>query len=114
MKVDGVLVLPGSSYRVTVNNFLSTGGDGFGKLLGGTNLVGGPQDIDALESYLLPSLGAGPDFAPPLPNRILAFTGPVPVVAEASFPVLLPIAGVVLMLGGGAFVLRRRRGSALD
>jgi 5'-nucleotidase len=37
---------------VTVNNFIATGGDSFTTLLGGTNLLGGAQDIDALVAYL--------------------------------------------------------------
>ena len=47
----GVVVNPTKSYRVTVNNFLATGGDGFTVLLGGTNVLGGAQDIDALVAY---------------------------------------------------------------
>ncbi|WP_424196213.1 bifunctional metallophosphatase/5'-nucleotidase [Ampullimonas aquatilis] len=47
----GVVVSP-NTYRVTVNNFLSTGGDGFTTLLGGTNLLGGAQDIDSLVAYM--------------------------------------------------------------
>ena len=39
---------PTKTYRVTVNNFMATGGDGFTTLLNGTNLLGGAQDIDAL------------------------------------------------------------------
>lgn len=39
-------------HRVTVNNFMATGGDGFATLLNGTNLLGGAQDIDALVAYL--------------------------------------------------------------
>jgi len=48
----GVVVNPAKSYRVTVNNFLATGGDGFTVLLGGTNVLGGAQDIDALVAYM--------------------------------------------------------------
>ena len=48
----GVVLNPGKAYRVTVNNFLATGGDGFTVLLGGQNLLGGAQDIDALVAYL--------------------------------------------------------------
>jgi 5'-nucleotidase len=40
------------TYRVTVNNFMATGGDGFAVLLGGTSTLGGAQDIDALTAYL--------------------------------------------------------------
>ena len=48
----GVVQNPGKSYRVTVNNFLATGGDNFTVLLGGTNALGGAQDIDALVAYM--------------------------------------------------------------
>jgi 5'-nucleotidase len=48
----GVVLNPTRSYRVTVNNFLATGGDGFTVLLGGLNPLGGAQDIDALVAYL--------------------------------------------------------------
>jgi 5'-nucleotidase len=48
----GVVQNPAKTYRVTVNNFLSTGGDGFTVLKGGTDLLGGAQDIDALVDYM--------------------------------------------------------------
>jgi 5'-nucleotidase len=48
----GVVQNPNKTYRVTVNNFMATGGDGFGVLLGATNALGGAQDIDALTAYL--------------------------------------------------------------
>ena len=48
----GVVLSPSTTYRVTINNFLSTGGDGFGVFTSGTNLLGGAQDIDALVAYL--------------------------------------------------------------
>ena len=48
----GVVFSPGTTYRVTINNFLSTGGDGFSVFKDGTNLLGGAQDIDALVAYL--------------------------------------------------------------
>jgi 5'-nucleotidase len=48
----GVVLNPTRNYRVTVNNFLATGGDGFSVLLGGLNPLGGAQDIDALVAYL--------------------------------------------------------------
>ncbi|SCK25575.1 5'-nucleotidase [Variovorax sp. HW608] len=50
--VNGVVQNPTRTYRVTVNNFMATGGDGFTVLLGGTNTLGGAQDIDALTAYL--------------------------------------------------------------
>lgn len=48
----GVVLNPSKTYRVTVNNFMATGGDGFGVLVGGTSPLGGAQDIDALTAYL--------------------------------------------------------------
>jgi 5'-nucleotidase len=107
MKVNGVALQPADSIRVTINNFLSTGGDGFTKFVGGTNRIGGAQDIDALEAYLLPSLGAGPDFAPPATTRIKAFAGQPPVVPESGLPILLPISAA--SVGGGVLVFLMRR-----
>lgn len=49
---NGVVLDPSKTYRITVNNFMATGGDGFTVLLGGTSLLGGAQDIDALTAYL--------------------------------------------------------------
>jgi 5'-nucleotidase len=43
---------PAKVYRVTVNSFLSTGGDGFTVLKAGAHTLGGAQDIDALVAYL--------------------------------------------------------------
>lgn len=48
----GVVVNPTKTFRVTVNNFMATGGDGYLTFLKGTNLVGGAQDIDALSAFL--------------------------------------------------------------
>ncbi len=49
---NGVVLNPLETFRVTVNNFMATGGDGFSVLLGGQNVLGGAQDIDALVEYL--------------------------------------------------------------
>ena len=48
----GVVQNPARSYRVTVNNFMADGGDGYSTLVKGTNRIGGAQDIDALTAYL--------------------------------------------------------------
>ena len=48
----GAVVNPTKTYRITVNNFMATGGDGFTTFLNGQNLLGGAQDIDALSAYL--------------------------------------------------------------
>lgn len=49
---SGVVVNPSKTYRVTVNNFIAAGGDGFTVLIGGQQQLGGAQDIDALVAYL--------------------------------------------------------------
>jgi 5'-nucleotidase len=48
----GLVLNPGKTWRVTVNNFIATGGDNFTVLLGGASALGGAQDIDALVAYL--------------------------------------------------------------
>jgi 5'-nucleotidase len=48
MWVDGVEVAPTDSFRVTLNSFLTGGGDGFTIFTEGTDALGGAQDIDAL------------------------------------------------------------------
>ena len=52
LTLNGVPIVAGTSYRVTVNSFLADGGDGFGALLGGTDRLGGAVDTDAFEAYL--------------------------------------------------------------
>ncbi|MDM0026510.1 bifunctional metallophosphatase/5'-nucleotidase [Variovorax saccharolyticus] len=65
---NGVVQNPTRTYRVTVNNFMATGGDGFTVLLGGTNVLGGAQDIDALTAYLNAGYKAPkPAYDPALP-----------------------------------------------
>jgi len=71
MWVNGSPVAPGDSFRVTMNNFLATGGDGFTVFNLGTNALGGAQDIDALVAYFGANQPAG-IAVPPL-NRIVPF-----------------------------------------
>lgn len=52
IRLNGTVLEPTAGYRVTVNNFMATGGDKFTVLTSGTNLLGGAQDIDALEAYI--------------------------------------------------------------
>ncbi len=52
LSINGVPVDPAASYRVTVNNFLAGGGDGFTALLAGTDLLTGMIDLDAFVNYL--------------------------------------------------------------
>jgi 5'-nucleotidase len=51
MWVSGVEVTPASTYRVTMNNFLASGGDGFTVFNEGSSALGGAQDIDAWVDY---------------------------------------------------------------
>jgi 5'-nucleotidase len=51
MSLNGQPIDPAATYRVTVNNFLSTGGDGFTVLRDGTALQTGVFDSDALLTY---------------------------------------------------------------
>ncbi|WP_375425181.1 bifunctional metallophosphatase/5'-nucleotidase [uncultured Friedmanniella sp.] len=64
--VAGLPVNPTASYRVSVNNFLAAGGDGFTVFEAGTDLTGGPIDLDALVDYL----GDHPNLSAPAANRI--------------------------------------------
>jgi len=64
--VAGVPVDPAAKYRVSVNNFLAAGGDGFTVFAAGTDLAGGPIDLDAFTAYLT----AHPNLAPPTGDRI--------------------------------------------
>jgi len=64
--VNGTPVDPAATFRVSVNNFLAGGGDGFTEFTKWTSLSGGPVDLDALIAYL----GAHPSLAPPAADRI--------------------------------------------
>lgn len=66
MELDGRPIDPGASYRVTVNNFLSSGGDGFSAFAVGTDAVDSGLDLDAMEAWLaqgqpVPALGRTQD-----------------------------------------------------
>jgi 5'-nucleotidase len=52
-------LVDGTTYRVTVNSFLATGGDGFTVLNQGTNRLGGAVDLDAMQSFFA-ALGGTP------------------------------------------------------
>ena len=67
IRINGVPVDPAASYRITVNNFLAGGGDGFAQLLLGTDRVNATgDDLTALVAYL----EAESPLAPPATNRI--------------------------------------------
>ena len=61
--LGGTPVTPDGTYRVTVNSFLATGGDGFSVLNQGTDRLGGALDLDAVEDYFAANpggVGPGP------------------------------------------------------
>lgn len=49
--LDGTPLVADQSYRITTNNFLATGGDGFTVFTGCTDALGGEIDLDALVTY---------------------------------------------------------------
>jgi 5'-nucleotidase len=66
LTLNGTPIDPAASYRVSVNNFLAAGGDGFSEFTKGTSLAGGPIDLDALIAYF----AAHPGVTPPPADRI--------------------------------------------
>ena len=66
LRLNGEPMRDDAVYRVTMNSFLATGGDNFTVFREGTDVLGGPQDLDALEAYI----AAGSPLTPPTPNRI--------------------------------------------
>lgn len=49
---DGKLLDPSRRYRVTVNNYMAEGGDGYATFRNGTDRRVGTRDVDALADYL--------------------------------------------------------------
>jgi 5'-nucleotidase len=60
ISLNGQQVDPAASYRVTVNNFLFVGGDGFTVLTQGTAPLIGVYDTDALHAYFKANSPVGP------------------------------------------------------
>jgi 5'-nucleotidase len=52
MKLNGEAIAMDKTYRVTVNNFMATGGDSFNVLKQGTNVQDGENDLVAAKMYL--------------------------------------------------------------
>ena len=62
MRLDGKAIDPAARYRVAVNNFLASGGDGYSVLTEANVIADGGLDLDALEAWLakgqpVPQLG---------------------------------------------------------
>jgi 5'-nucleotidase len=66
MKLNGAAIDAAKTYRVTINNYLALGGDGFAEFRAGTDLRVGTYDVDALFAYFQ----ANSPLAPAPPTRI--------------------------------------------
>ena len=69
MSLDGKQIDPNGRYRVVVNNFLASGGDGYTVLTAGTDTFDAGPDLDALEAWLatnpqVPAVGRIADQTP--------------------------------------------------
>jgi 5'-nucleotidase len=69
MNLDGKPIDPAARYRVSINNFLASGGDGYTVLTEGTDTYDAGLDLDALEAWLatnpkVPALGRIRDATP--------------------------------------------------
>ena len=69
LTINGTPVDMAASYRVTMNNFLAAGGDGFTRFTAGTDPLIGMSDLDALVAYFKASSPSSP-VAPGPQNRI--------------------------------------------
>ena len=73
IKLNGTTLSPTTGYRVTMNSFLASGGDGFTVFNECTNALGGEIDLDALVRYFQQYADGVPPFEPVPPgpqNRI--------------------------------------------
>lgn len=127
IQLNGVDLSSSQTYRVTMNSFLATGGDGFTVFNSGTDPIGGDLDTDALRAYVKPSLTGTPltpialkTTSPVLlsdPNRIVSpgqlVSSPGAVVSEAAHPWLLTV-GALFVMGGGIGVVALRRRTKLS
>jgi 5'-nucleotidase len=66
MKLNGAAIDPAKNYRVTVNDYLALGGDGFAVLKDGTAKQYGIYDDEALDAFF----GANSPITPGAPTRI--------------------------------------------
>ena len=68
--IDGVALDLAKGYRVTTNNFVAGGGDGFATFKAGTDRLSGMIDLDALVAYLGAKSSKATPLAPPTLGRI--------------------------------------------
>ena len=68
IKINGVVVVPSQTYRISANSFLAAGGDGFSVLALGTNRTAGKNDVDAFEAFVT----ASSPIAPPALGRVVS------------------------------------------
>ena len=66
MRLEGKPIVPGDHYRVTVNSFMASGGDGFTALIDGREKITGIIDVDAAETYF----NTSSPIAPPPSGRV--------------------------------------------
>jgi 5'-nucleotidase len=66
LRLNGQPIRDDARYRAAMNSFLATGGDNFTVFREGTDVFGGPQDLDAIEGYI----AASSPLTPPAANRI--------------------------------------------
>ena len=78
MRLNGEYLDPAGEYRVTVNSFLASGGDGFAVLNEGRNRLGGAVDTDALETYLKTKSSQASPLPAPALDRITGILPPAP------------------------------------
>jgi 5'-nucleotidase len=69
LTIGGEPVDPARAYRITVNSAMAGRTDAYPTLAQGTARSGGPQDIEALEGHLEPSVTGAPQ-APPETDRL--------------------------------------------
>jgi len=67
LKINGKLVRAHARYRITVDDFLASGGDGYTSLTKGRDMVKSAIDIDAFAAYLQQNS----PIAAPLPDRVV-------------------------------------------
>ncbi|MFC6062861.1 bifunctional metallophosphatase/5'-nucleotidase [Streptomyces ochraceiscleroticus] len=70
VKLNGEPIDPAKTYRVSLNEFLAGGGDGFAAFKDGTDKFVGPSDLDAFTAYLGAHSSASGPLAPPKADRI--------------------------------------------